>query len=101
MPATDLVTSDAASVGIMEQSSVAALHHRIAEAREAHRAVAEVVGFPAALRNARSAEKSCGNLAIAGLVESRVEGADREHQTIPPWRRQGRRITASTASQGL
>ena len=73
---------DPAAEGIEQQAAIAALHHRVAEAREPHGPIAKIVGFPAALGHAAGAEESLGDVAVARLLEPAIERAQGEDQAV-------------------
>lgn len=76
--------SGPAAERIEQQATVAALHHRMAQARQPHGPIAKVVGFPAAFRHAATSEESLGNLSVACFLEPTVECAQRENKPIAP-----------------
>ena len=71
-----------AAEGIEQQPAIAALHHRLTQAREPRRPIAKVIGFPAALGHAAGPEESLGDVPIARLLEAAVERAQGEDQAI-------------------
>jgi len=90
--------SDAAAERIEQQAAIAALHHRHPQPYETRGTVAEVMGLPAALGQAGGAEEGRGDLAVARLREPPIEGAQCQHQSVAPCRRQCRRIAAERAA---
>ena len=75
---------DSAAEGIEQQAAIAALHHGMAQAHEPHRAIAKVVGFPAALGHAAGPEEGFGDVAVARLLEPPIERAQRKRQAVAP-----------------
>ena len=90
--------SDAAAERIKQQAAIPALHQRHPQPYKTRGTVAEVMGLPAALGHAGGAKEGSGDLAIAGLGEPPIEGAQCQHQTVAPRRRQCRRIAAERAA---
>ena len=88
---------DSAAEGIEQQAAIAALHHGVAQAHEPHRAIAQVMGFPAALGHAVGAEKGFGDVAMACLLEPPVKRAQRERQAIAPGGGKHRRVAPQRA----
>lgn len=72
--------------------AVAAAHKLEAEPRQAHRAVAQVVLFPSAIRHAVHSEERFGDVVVARMIEPAVERAQREQQASAAVRRQCGRI---------
>jgi hypothetical protein len=87
-----------AAEGIEQQAAIAALHHRLAQARQSHGPIAKVVGFPAALRHATAAEERFGDVPVARIFEARVERAQRENQAVASAGRQRRRVAPRRAA---
>ncbi len=73
---------DTAAEGIEQQAAIAALHHRLAQAREPRCPIAKVIGLPAALGHAAGPEESFGDVPIARFLEAAVERAQGEQQAI-------------------
>ena len=71
-----------AAEGIKQQAAITALHHRVTQAREANGAIAEIMGFPTALRHAAGAKKSLGDVAVARVVDPAIEGAQSKHKAV-------------------
>ena len=90
--------SDAAAERMEQQAAITALHHRHPQAYETRGAVAEVMGLPAALGHAGSAEEDPGNFAIARLGKPSIEGAQRQHQALASCRRQYRGVRPGPAA---
>ena len=89
---------DTAAEGIEQQAAIAALHHRLTQAREPHGPIAKVVGLPAALGHAAGPEESLGDVPIARFLEPAIERAQRERsadhverRVISPGSRPGKR----------
>ena len=87
-----------AAEGIEQQAAIAALHHRLAQARQSHGPIAKVVGFPAALRHATAAEERFGDVPVARIFEARVERAQCENQAVASAGRQRRRVAPRRAA---
>ena len=71
-----------ASIGMEQQTPIAAPHQGEPEAREADRAITQVVAFPAALGQVASAEKDTRDFAVARVFEPSVKGAQSEDEAV-------------------
>src|SRR6185312_16782584 len=78
----NVARSGPSAEGIEKQAAIAALHHRVAQARQPHGPIAKIVGFPAALRYAAGAEESLGDVTVARLLEPAIERSQCEHQAF-------------------
>jgi hypothetical protein len=65
-----------------QQTPVAALHHAEPEADEADRAIAQIMAFPAALRDIGGAEEDLGDLTVGGVLVASVERAQGEDEPV-------------------
>ncbi len=65
-------TSEAFAIGIEKQMAISALAHLVAEPAEADGWVAQIVGLPAAIRNALGTEQDSGDFAIASSCHAPV-----------------------------
>ena len=69
-----------------------------AETHEARRAIAQFMGDPVPFRNSIGAEQRCSNLTVCGAVETAIEGAKGEHQSVYPRLGKRRRVRARIAA---
>ena len=82
-----------------QQRTVPAAHHAKAEAYEADRAVAQIVGFPPAAGHMARAEQGVGDVAIASVLKLTVEGAQPKDQPVPACLRQGCGVRTEIATR--
>ena len=71
-----------ASIGMEQQTPIAAPHQGEPEAREADRAITQVVAFPAALGQVASAEKDARDFAVGRVIETCVKRTQSEDEAV-------------------
>ena len=69
---------------MQKQPPIAAVHHGHAETHKARRAIAQFMGDPVPFRHSVGAEQRRSNLTVSGTVETAIEGAKGEHQSVYP-----------------
>ena len=87
-----------AAIGMQKQPPIAAVHHGNAETHEARRAIAQFMGDPVPLRNSFGAEQCCSNFAVGRAVETAIECAQGEDESVSPRLRKSRWVGARTAA---
>lgn len=71
-----------ASIGMEQQTPIAAPHQGEPEAGETNRAITQVVAFPAALGQIAGAEKDTGDFAVGRVIETCVKRTQSEDEAV-------------------
>ncbi len=72
----------AAPIRVEEEIAVATLHERESKTRQADGVIAQVVGFPAALREPITSKQDGSDISVGDVLKPRVERAQREDKTL-------------------